>query len=90
MPESLAALGATGQGSRLRRNTSAAGVHLGVGCPPANAGGRRMGTDRFALPEAARELRDDSGAEGIRHLQDVVMDRVVVADAGAIVAAELM
>jgi hypothetical protein len=65
-------------------------MSLMYGAPRQMPGGAGSGPDRFALPEAARELRDDSGTEGIRHLQDVVMDRVVVADAGAIVAAELM
>ena len=65
-------------------------MSLMYGAPRQIPGGAGSGPDRFALPEAARELRDDSGTEGIRHLQDVVMDRVVVADVGAIVAAELM
>src|SRR3954469_5781086 len=59
-----------------------------LACPPPAAA--VTGPRRTPLPQAVRELGDDPVAQHVHHLEDRLVDRVVVGDAGGEAAVQLV
>src|SRR3954471_14137156 len=88
--------------SSNRRGAAMAGGFFpkrGLSChPPAAAAGRAprappaavTGPRRTPLPQAVRELGDDPVAQHVHHLEDRLVNPVVVGDAGGEAAVQLV